>query len=100
MLRKILLSSILILAVGCDLKSFKNGVYEGLMGERDEKYPCKLVINNSKKVEYINQLYFSQANMGKKKARYCLLPKPNLAILSSRHPRQFVPYHRGRLVSL
>jgi hypothetical protein len=53
-----------------------------------------------KKVEYINQLYFSQANMGKKKARYCLLPKPNLAILSSRHPRQFVPYHRGRLVFL
>lgn len=67
MLRKILLSSILILAVGCDLKSFKNGVYEGLMGERDEKYPCKLVINNSKKVEYIDidlnsTNYYSRVN--------------------------------------
>ena len=66
MLRKILLISILVLAIGCDSKSIKNGVYEGLMGERDEKYPCKLVINNNK-VEYIDidlnsTSYYSRVN--------------------------------------
>lgn len=46
MLRKILLSSILILVVGCggNSKSFKNGVYEGLIGK--DRY--KLIINNNK----------------------------------------------------
>ena len=66
MLRKILLISILVLAIGCDSKSIKNGVYEGLMGEHDEKYPCKLVINNNK-VEYIDidlnsTNYYSRVN--------------------------------------
>ena len=44
MLRKILLSSILILNVGCGGKSFKNGVYEGIV----EKSHLKLTINNNK----------------------------------------------------
>lgn len=49
MLRKILLGSILILVVGCESKSFKNGVYEGVIG----KDPFKLIINNNK-VEFID----------------------------------------------
>ena len=62
MLRKILLSSILILAVGCDSKSFKNGVYEGVIA----KDPHKLIINNDK-VEFIsikvsNSTYCSKVN--------------------------------------
>lgn len=63
MLRKILLSSILILVVGCGSKSFKNGVYEGLIG----KDPFKLIINNNK-VEFIdidlnnNTSYYSKVN--------------------------------------
>ena len=48
MLRKILLSSILILAVGCGSKSIKNGVYEGviegLLGKESHKY----IISNNK----------------------------------------------------
>ena len=50
MLRKILLSSILILAIGCggNSKAIKNGVYEGVASY----YPCKLIINNNK-VEFI-----------------------------------------------
>ena len=51
MLRKILLGSILILAIGCESKSFKNGVYEGLIG----KDPFKLIINN-------NTSYYSKVN--------------------------------------
>ena len=65
MLRKILLSSILILAVGCGGKSFKNGVYEGVIG----KDPYKLIINNDKndKVEFIDidlnsTNYYSKVN--------------------------------------
>ena len=63
MLRKILLGSILILAIGCESKSFKNGVYEGLIG----KDPFKLIINNNK-VEFIdidlnnNTSYYSKVN--------------------------------------
>ena len=58
MLRKILLSSILILVVGCGGKSFKNGVYEGLIG----KDPFKLIINNNK-VEFIDiDLNYSKVN--------------------------------------
>lgn len=58
MLRKILLSSILILTVGCGSKSFKNGVYEGLIG----KDPFKLIINNNK-VEFIDiDLNYSKVN--------------------------------------
>lgn len=53
MLRKILLSSILILTVGCGGKSFKNGVYEGviegLLGKESHKY----IISNNK-IEDIN----------------------------------------------
>ena len=53
MLRKILLSSILILVVGCGSKSFKNGVYEGvidgLLGKESHKY----IISNNK-IEDIN----------------------------------------------
>ena len=53
MLRKILLSSILILVVGCGGKSFKNGVYEGviegLLGKESHKY----IISNNK-IEDIN----------------------------------------------
>ncbi|TKZ36020.1 hypothetical protein [Brachyspira catarrhinii] len=48
MLRKILLSSILILAVGCGSKSIKNGVYDGvidgLLGKESHKY----IISNNK----------------------------------------------------
>ncbi|TXJ42661.1 hypothetical protein EPJ70_11980 [Brachyspira aalborgi] len=63
MLRKILLSSILILVVGCGGKSFKNGVYEGLIGK--DRY--KLIINNNK-VELIyidlnnNTSYYSKVS--------------------------------------
>ena len=62
MLRKILLSSILILVVGCGGKSFKNGVYEGFVSY----HPCKLIINNNK-VEFINidlnsTNYYSKVN--------------------------------------
>ena len=62
MLRKILLSSILILVVGCGGKSFKNGVYEGVVSY----HPCKLIINNNK-VEFINidlnsTNYYSKVN--------------------------------------
>ena len=58
MLRKILLSSILILVVGCGSKSFKNGVYEGLIG----KDPFKLIINNNK-VDFIDiDLNYSKVN--------------------------------------
>ena len=54
MLRKILLISILILAVGCGgnskaFKSFKNGVYEGIL----ERSRYRLTINNNDKVEFI-----------------------------------------------
>ena len=53
MSRKILLSSILILAVGCGGKSIKNGVYEGvidgLLGKESHKY----IISNNK-IEDIN----------------------------------------------
>ena len=48
MLRKILLGSILILVVGCGSKSFKNGIYEGvidgLLGKESHKY----IISNNK----------------------------------------------------
>ena len=58
MLRKILLSSILILVVGCGGKSFKNGVYEGFIA----KDPFKLIINNNK-VEFIDiDLNYSKVN--------------------------------------
>ena len=63
MLRKILLSSILILTVGCGGKSFKNGVYEGVIG----KDPWKLIINNNK-IEFIDidlnnkTSYYSKVN--------------------------------------
>ena len=53
MLRKILLGSILILVVGCGSKSFKNGIYEGvidgLLGKESHKY----IISNNK-IEDIN----------------------------------------------
>ena len=63
MLRKILLSSILILVVGCESKSFKNGIYEGVIA----KDPFKLIINNNK-VEFIDidlnnkKSYYSKVN--------------------------------------
>lgn len=65
MLRKILLSSILILTVGCggNSKSFKNGVYEGFIA----KDSFKLIINNNK-VEFIDidlnnkKSYYSKVN--------------------------------------
>lgn len=58
MLRKILLSSILILTVGCGGKSFKNGVYEGFIA----KDSFKLIINNNK-VELIdNTSYYSKVS--------------------------------------
>ena len=54
MLRKILLSSILILVVGCGGKSIKKGVYEGviegLLGKESHKY----IISNNKIIEDIN----------------------------------------------
>ena len=66
MLRKILLGSILILAVGCGSKSFKNGIYEGvidgLLGKESHKY----IISNNKiedinlKNNYTN--YYSKVN--------------------------------------
>ena len=66
MLRKILLSSILILAIGCGGKSFKNGIYEGvidgLLGKESHKY----IISNNKiedinlKNNYTN--YYSKVN--------------------------------------
>ena len=66
MSRKILLSSILILAVGCGGKSIKNGVYEGvidgLLGKESHKY----IISNNKiedidlKNNYTN--YYSKVN--------------------------------------
>ena len=53
MSRKILLSSILILVIGCGGKSFKNGIYEGvidgLLGKESHKY----IISNNK-IEDIN----------------------------------------------
>ena len=60
MLRKILLSSILILVVGCESKSFKNGVYEGIV----EKSHLKLTINNNKVNLDINitNFYYSKVN--------------------------------------
>ena len=66
MLRKILLGSILILAVGCGSKSFKNGIYEGvidgLLGKESHKY----IISNNK-IEDINLKnnstnYYSKVN--------------------------------------
>ena len=58
MLRKILLSSILILVVGCGSKSFKNGVYDGFIA----KDYFKLIINNNK-VELIdNTSYYSKVS--------------------------------------
>lgn len=66
MSRKILLSSILILAVGCGGKSIKNGVYEGvidgLLGKESHKY----IISNNK-IEDINLKnnstnYYSKVN--------------------------------------
>ncbi len=60
MLRKILLSSILILVVGCGSKSFKNGVYEGIV----EKSHLKLTINNNKVNldNNITNFYYSKVN--------------------------------------
>lgn len=60
MLKKILLSSILILTVGCGSKSFKNGVYEGIV----EKSHLKLTINNNKVNLDINitNFYYSKVN--------------------------------------
>lgn len=60
MLRKILLSSILILVVGCGSKSFKNGVYEGIV----EKSHLKLTINNNEVNldNNITNLYYSKVN--------------------------------------
>lgn len=60
MLRKILLGSILILVVGCGSKSFKNGVYEGIV----EKSHLKLTINNNKVNldNNITNLYYSKVN--------------------------------------
>ena len=60
MLRKILLSSILILNVGCGGKSFKNGVYEGIV----EKSHLKLTINNNKVNldNNITNFYYSKVN--------------------------------------
>ena len=66
MLRKILLGSILILVVGCGSKSFKNGIYEGvidgLLGKESHKY----IISNNK-IEDINLKnnstnYYSKVN--------------------------------------
>ena len=60
MLRKILLSSILILVVGCGSNSFKNGVYEGIV----EKSHLKLTINNNEVNLDINitNFYYSKVN--------------------------------------
>ena len=60
MLRKILLSLILILTVGCGGKSFKNGVYEGIV----EKSHLKLTINNNEVNldNNITNLYYSKVN--------------------------------------
>ena len=62
MLRKILLSLILILTVGCggNSKSFKNGVYEGIV----EKSHLKLTINNNEVNLDINitNFYYSKVN--------------------------------------
>ena len=66
MSRKILLSSILILVIGCGGKSFKNGIYEGvidgLLGKESHKY----IISNNK-IEDINLKnnstnYYSKVN--------------------------------------
>ena len=60
MLRKILLSSILILTVGCGGKSFKNGVYEGVV----DKSHLKLTINNNEVNldNNITNFYYSKVN--------------------------------------
>lgn len=52
MLRKILLSLILILAVGCGEKSFKNGVYRGVINGENREF-----IINKNKLDYIDLKY-------------------------------------------
>lgn len=52
MLRKILLSSILILAVGCGEKSIKNGVYRGVINGENREF-----IINKNKLDYIDLKY-------------------------------------------
>ena len=64
MLRKILLSLILILFVGCGGKSFKNGVYEGFLEGSVEKEPHKYIISNNKieDISYNTTSYYSRVN--------------------------------------
>ena len=52
MLRKILLSSILILAVGCGEKSIKNGVYRGVINGENREF-----IINKNQLDYIDLKY-------------------------------------------
>ena len=58
MLRKILLSLILILAVGCEEKSIKNGVYSGVIIDdiSNEKIKTKIILSNDS-FEYIDIAY-------------------------------------------
>ena len=60
MLRKILLSLILILAVGCEEKSIKNGVYNGVIIDdiSNEKIKAKIILSNDS-FEYIDIAYKS-----------------------------------------
>ena len=64
MLRKILLSLILILFVGCGGKSFKNGVYEGFLEGSVEKEPHKYIISNNKieDISYNTTSYYSRVD--------------------------------------
>ncbi|WP_432633261.1 hypothetical protein [Brachyspira sp.] len=64
MLRKILLSLILILAVGCGGNSFKNGVYEGFLEGSVEKEPHKYIISKDKieDISYNTTNYYSKIN--------------------------------------
>ena len=52
MLRKILLSSILILAVGCGEKSIKNGAYRGVINGENREF-----VINKNKLDYIDLKY-------------------------------------------
>ena len=52
MLRKILLSLSLMLAVGCEEKSIKNGIYRGVINGENREF-----IINKNKLDYIDLKY-------------------------------------------
>lgn len=52
------------MAVGCDSKSFKNGVYEGFLEGSVKKEPHKYIISNDKieDISYNSTSYYSKVN--------------------------------------